>query len=783
MTNGQAGEYSPAPPSRGPWQAEIARRRVVGYLVAAPTLAVAVRLGVDAAAPTAAGAAVPTPDGPAEIFDVNDMATAAAKPTAHLIRLDLRTDGTVHFALPRSENGQGITTSTAMIIAEELDVPVDRVVVSLADARPELVHNQVTGGSNTTIGTWIPIRTAAAIARGRLLEAAALQLEGVPVTALRTLEGSVLAPDGTALPYGDLAEAAAVAEPQPFEATLKSADQFTVIGSPHRRVDARDAVTGRKTFTLDLAVPGALPTMVCRPPTINGTVRSVRNGPAVLAMPGVTHVATLATGVAVRAQTFGQCIDAVRALDVDWGPGTAEGLSDADVLAQLRSNQLPLAVPSVPLLARTVDTSFTFWFASNAALETNCAIADVREDRAEIWSALKAPILAQQQIADRIGLPQDRVTVHVTQGGGSFGRKLFPEAALEAAEASRAMGVPVKLMWHRADDFRQGRVHPMSTSRIRATVVGGEVLTWEHRHTSVKTDFSHGLGEMITATAAQLPVGDIGFSETVFALSQSVHYHFGATTQLLNEANGRFNTSSMRNVYSPNTAVARELTVDTLARAVGKDPYQFRRRFIRTERSRAVLDAVAQAGQWGRPLGPGRAQGLAVHNEYHACTAALVEIDCRPETTGRKVRDAVTGPRVTKVVFAVDAGLVVNPTGFEAQMMGGIVDGIALALTSSLHLRDGHFLEASWDNYAYTRQWNVPFDIQVVIVPSASDEPGGAGELAVAAAGAATATAYARATGTTPTSFPINHDGPLHFEVKPTVPSVPQSPTNGLTHY
>ena len=196
-----------------------------------------------------------------------------------------------------------------------------------------------------------------------------------------------------------------------------------------------------------------------------------------------------------------------------------------------------------------------------------------------------------------------------------------------------------------------------------------------------------------------------------------------------------------------------------------------------------MLEKVAGVGNWGRAMGSYRAQGIAIHNEYHGFTACLIEIDCRPTTVSRPVRDAVTGPRVTRVVFAVDVGLVVNPTGLKAQMMGGIMDGIALALTSSVHLRDGFFLEGSWDNYAYTRQWNVPHDVDVIVMPSHGDEPGGAGELGVAAAFAATATAYARAMKRIPTAFPINHDKPLHFTVKPTVPPIPQSPTNGLTHY
>ncbi|MEZ0069560.1 isoquinoline 1-oxidoreductase beta subunit [Streptacidiphilus sp. MAP12-20] len=758
----------------------VGRRTFLGYVLAASTLTVAATLGEAGLVSARATAAVPSAPEPSELYDLNDMLTDAALPTANLITIQLGTDGTASLALPRAEVGQGITTSSAMLIAEELDLPLDRVRVTLADARPELLFNQLTGASNTTISTFTPIRVAAAIARGRLLQAAATAL-GEPLSALTVSAGVVTASSGATMTYGQLAVAAAGVVTTQVSVTLKAPTQFTVIGTPQSRIDALDAVTGRKQFAMDLSVPGALPTMVCRPPTINGTVRSVQNLAAVLAMPGITDVAVVSTGVAVRGATFGQCIDAVRALQVSWGPGTEDAASDATVLAELAAAELPLVVPPLPLLTQAVDARFTFHFASNSALEPNCAIADVRPGSAEIWAALKSPVVAQEHIAAQLGLPVSAVTVHVTQGGGSFGRKLFFDAAREAAEVSKAMGKPVKLMWHRTDDFRQGRTHPMATSRVRATYSFGQVLSYEQRHTSVATDFSHGLGEVITAMAAKLPVGDIGFSETIFELTQQTPYQFGVTTQLLSEVDKGFNTGSMRNIYSPNVRCAQELVVDRLAAGMNQDPYQFRRAFLKDARARAVLDQVAQAGSWGRAMAPGTAQGIALHPEYHGFVAVLAEIDCTPATTGRQIPDAYTGPRVTKVVCAVDVGLAVNPRGLEAQMMGGIMDGIAITLSAGLHLQNGVFLEGSWDNYFYTRQWNTPPELQIIVMPPTTGTPGGAGELAVAGAMAAVACAYARATGTMPTSFPINHGDPLGFTPLPTVPPIPASPTDGLS--
>ncbi|MDT4940346.1 MAG: isoquinoline 1-oxidoreductase subunit beta [Pseudonocardiales bacterium] len=759
------------------------RRGFLGWVLAAPTLLVGASAFGALAGPEAAGAAILSPPEPADLYDLSDLITDATLPTSMLVKVGVETDGTVTYALPRAEVGQGLTTAVAMIIADGLDVPLDHVRVTLADARPELIWNQFTGSSSSVHTLYRPLRAASALARQRLIAAAAARWS-VAADTLTTRNGVVHGSNGRSAGYGSLSAAAAAST---LTAELVSIDPDLaqrVVGSPRSRIDALAAVTGRKVFTLDLAVPNALPTMVHRPPTINATVASVANLAAVRAMPGVTHVGVISTGVAVRARTFGQCVDAVRALSVTWAGGTVNGQSDATVLARLKKAEIPLLVPKVPLLAKTVEGSFTFYFRSNSPLETNCAVADVRPGSAEVWASLKNPIVTQQTIAKNLGLKQNQVRVHVSEGGGSFGRHLFSDAAYEAVEASRLFGKPVRLMWHRTDDFRHGRTHPMATSRVRATVLGGNVLTYEQRHTSVATDFTHGLGEILLATGAKLPGGNLTFAQTVFMLTQSLPYNFGVTSQLLSEVYryDTFHTGSMRNIYSPDVATARELITDQIAAKVGKDPFTFRKAFVKEVRMRAVLAKLGQVGNWGRAMPPGTAQGIALHSEYKSRVGALVEIDCRPATVNRQVPDAQTGPRVTKVVVVVDVGLTINPRGLEAQMQGGAMDGIATALTSSLHLVNGHFAEGSWDHYFYTRQWNVPPEVQVVIMPDTTGSPGGAGELSAGVVMAAVACAYARATGVMPTQFPINHNQPLGFVPLPTVPPIPQSPTDGLAH-
>ena len=423
------------------------RRRFMGYVMAGSTLVVA----ADITTGRPARAAVPSLPQVPELYDLEDAQTDAALPTSQLITVTITREGRARFEIPRAEVGQGIITSTTMILAEELDLPFDKVDVTLAPARPELLLNQLTGGSNTTFSTYTPIRVAGAIARGRLLEAAAI-LFGTTADRLTTTGGVISDTLGNQATYGDLAEAAASQVVEAVEVLLRPEREFKVIGRPRTRTDARAAVTGAKDFTTDLDVPGALPTMVCRAPEHGGTPRRLTNRAAIVKMPGVTHVAQVPTGIAVRAATFGQCIDAIRAMRVVWNPGPVHGMSDATVLKRLRKGQLPLVVPDVPILAETINTDFAFAFRSSAALEPYAAIADVREDGATFWAALKVPILAQQNLSAALGMPIHQIKVNVITGGGSFGHKLFSDHVVEAALISKAMGVPVKLMWHRADE-------------------------------------------------------------------------------------------------------------------------------------------------------------------------------------------------------------------------------------------------------------------------------------------------------------------------------------------
>ena len=709
----------------------ITRRRLLGYAAAAPTLAVGVRV-----ADAVAGREAPAGAQVTEIVDFTDALTLAALPTQHLLVVEVVPANRVVVHLPRAEVGQGITTAAAQIVAEEIDARLADVDVVLEEARPELLFNQLTGGSNTIHALYGPLRNAAAAARARLVTAAARRW-GVAARDVSTGDTTVTGPGGRTATYGELsAEAAAVTVPA-LPATPKDPEDFTVVGQPTTRIDARDIVTGRARYTQDLAVPGALPCVVARPPTLGGTVRSVDDATA-RALPGVVAVARIPTGVAVVAESFDQALAARDALIVDFRPGPSADLSDADVSARLAAANPGFALPSGSL---TVGRTFEFAFVPHAPLEVLNCVADVRADRAELWLPAKSPIVAAQSVALALGMPADRVTLHVVRGGGSFGRRLFFDPAIEAALVSQAVGRPVRLLWTRADDMRHGRLRPASHHRARATHLLGQVLSYEHRMASITLDGSHGLGELLTAVGADA-LGVVG--QAMFHLSQIDLYHLGVQTRSLREVDLPFPTGSWRSVFSGQVRTVDEVMVDEVARALRRDPLAFRRARLRSARMRAVLDRVASAGSWGRSMEPGRAQGLGLHEEYKSVVAFLVELDARDRAR----------PRVTRAVAAVDVGRAVNPRGLEAQMQGALVDALSVTLQAGVHIDRGAVREGSYTDFRYARMRDTPAEVEVHVMPP-TGEPGGAGELGVPAASAAVVNAWARATGSVPRRFPI----------------------------
>ncbi|MDF2270384.1 molybdopterin-dependent oxidoreductase [Streptomyces coacervatus] len=632
--------------------------------------------------------------------------------------------------LPRVEVGQGITTAVAMMIAEELDARLADVDIPLADARTK--GNQYTGGSNSVVSLYGPACQLAATARARLVTAAARRWH-LPAWSLRTGNTMVIAPDGRTATFGSLSASAAKIRRTAVSAKPKPASEHKVIGRPATRIDARDIVTGKAKYTGDLSVAGAKPTVVARPPTLGGKIVSVDER-AARALPGVHAVVRVPGGVAVVAETFHHAFNARDALKIKWAAGPSASLSDAQIRSRLKAAVPHLGSP--PRGSTQVEGEFEFAFVSHAPMEVLTAIADVRAHRAEIWFSSQTPTDARDSIASATGLPASEVTVHVLRGGGSFGRRLNFDAAIEAALISKAAKRPVKLMWSRNDDTRHGRMRPAGHHRIRASHADGRVVAFAHATASV----SESYGKKGTANQAS-------FVRPVSAPhpSDSGLYNFGRLSGDSGQVELAMPLGAWRSVDSGTTRTAQEIMVDEVARSLGKDPVAFRRTTLRSKAVKAVLDKVAEAGNWGRAMPDGHGQGVAVHEEYGSCVACLAEIDASDPKN----------PRVTKVVMAADVGTAVNPRGLEAQLMGTSIDGISTVLSAGLHIDRGAVREGSFGDFHWARQRNAPLHFEAHIMPS-KGEPGGAGELGVPAASGAVANAYARATGTKPRRFPLN---------------------------
>ncbi len=541
----------------------------------------------------------------------------------------------------------------------------------------------------------------------------------------------VVAPDGRTAPFGSLTGHAARIRRTAVPDRPKPASRHRVIGRPTTRIDARDIVTGRAKYAGDLAVAGAKPTVVARPPTIRGRLVSVDDR-AARALPGVHAVVRVPGGVAVVADTFHQAFRARDALRLTWAPGPLAALSDAQIRARLKAAVPRLGTP--PHGSTPVSGEFAFAFVSHAPMEVLTAVADVRADRAELWFSSQTPMDARDAVAAAVGLRAAAVRVHVVRGGGSFGRRLNYDAAIEAALVSKAARRPVKLMWSRSDDIRHGRMRPASHHRVRASVAGGRVVAFEQVTASVAESYD-GTGPSaqggVRTRSGPLP-------------SDSGLYNFGRVSGGSGGIGLALPLGAWRSVDSGTVRTAEEIVVDEIARSLRRDPVAFRRTTLRNKRVRAVLDKVAAAGHWGRSMSEGTAQGVAVHEEYGSCVACLAEIDTRDPKS----------PRVTKVVMAADVGVAVNPRGLEAQLMGTAIDGISVVVQAGLHIDRGAVREGSYADFRYARQRHAPLVFEAHILPSA-EEPGGAGELGVPAASAAVANAYARATGTVPRSFPL----------------------------
>jgi isoquinoline 1-oxidoreductase beta subunit len=641
-----------------------------------------------------------------------------AAPFAPNAWLRIGADDSVLVLVDRSEMGQGVTTSLPQLLAEELEADWTRIRFEFAPAERAyfnpLFGAQGTGGSTSVRAAWKPLREAGARARTVLIAAAA-QAWGVEPASCRAERGVVIhAVSRRRLAYGRLVERAARL-PVPTTVTLKDPKDWRIAGKALPRLDTRVKVNGTAQFGIDVRVPGMLTALIARSPVFGGTVKRF-DAAAAQAVPGVRHVVQISSGVAVVADGYWPALQGRDALKVAWDEGPVAAVSSATI-AQLFAERAQQAgavarhdgdpEASLAGAAQKVEAVYQMPFLAHATMEPMNCTAQVRPDGVDIWAPTQFQTGAQGVGAQIGGVPPENVAVHTTYLGGGFGRRFELDFIIEAVETSKAVGgVPVKVVWTREDDMRHAQYRPANYHALRAGIdAAGKPVAWTHRVVAPSIMARVFPGTVQNGLDPEAVEGAMGVPYAV----PNVHVDYvltdtGVPVGFWRSVNNSFN------------AFAVETFIDELAAAARQDPYEYRRALLaNAPRHRGVLELAATKAGWGTPLPAGRARGIAVHKSFESFVAQVAEVSV-----------SAGAVRVHRVVCAVDCGLAVNPSTIAAQMQGGIVYGLAAALTGAITIDRGRVVESNFHDYPVLRLAEMPA-VEVHLVAS-TEEPGGVGE-------------------------------------------------------
>jgi isoquinoline 1-oxidoreductase beta subunit len=628
-------------------------------------------------------------------------------------------DGSITVLVKHLEIGQGVTTSLPMILCEELECDWSKVRYELAPAAPEYAHTmfgmQMTGGSSSVTNSYDQLRTVGAQARTMLMQAAAEQWKVKPAD-VRAEKGFVVGPGGKKLSYGQLAEAAARL-PVPENVALKEPRSFTLIGKPTRRIDSLEKIDGKAKFGLDVQRKNLHTALVAHPPVFGARVKSL-NADKVKAVPGVTHVVELSSGVAVVAQNFWAAKKGRDALEIQWDLGPNARLSTADLAAKfLETAKTPGKVArkaanpdAMKAAVKTIVAEYQVPFLAHAPMEPlNCTV-EVRNDGAEVWVGSQFQGVDHAAAAKTLGLKPEQVKLNTMLAGGGFGRRANPASdyVVEACEIARQVKVPVKVVWTREDDIRGGYYRPMYVHRAEVGLdAQGKAIAWNHAIVGPSIVAGTAFEGMMVKDGVD-PTSAEGVSDSPYDVP-----NFNVT---LHTVDAGVPVLWWRSVGHSHTAFVMETMIDELAAAAGKDPVAFRHELLaKHPKIVRVLDLAASKANWGAPLPKGRARGVAVHESFGSICAQVAEVSLN----GNEIR-------VHKVTAAFDCGLVVNPLTVEAQLQSAIAFGLSAALYSEITLKDGQVQQSNFHDYRVLRLNEMPL-VEVHLVPG-GDRPTGVGE-------------------------------------------------------
>jgi len=585
-------------------------------------------------------------------------------------------------------------------------VEFPRVLVPTQDGAfqktTELLHLQITGGSTSIRATGVyGMRVAGAAAREMLLQAASDEW-GVPVTDLVTENSHVTHPaTGRREAYAHFAAAAAAMTP-PSSPTMKSPEDFKIMGVSKPRLDLPSKVDGSAEFGIDVSIEGMKYATIAAAPVFGGTVKRVDDS-AARAMPGVIDVVNLGDAVATVAEGYWQAKQALAKVDIEWDATEHDLQSSAGIFEQFDRDMLTatengdtkedMAIGDAGSALAAADTvierTYRVPYLAHSCMEPMNAVARVGDDRCEVWTGTQNPLGFRYSVADALEMDAENVEINNYFMGGGFGRRSQPDTAIQAAKIARATGVPVKLIWSREEDIQHDHYRPAITSSFKATLGNdGKPLAWDNLFVD-----KH---EPIEAPHILYDVPN----QYVHYVDSPTHVPFGAWRSVDHSQHGFFTESF----------------IDELAFEAGVDPYAYRRDLLASKpRHLNVLNETAKKAGWDQPLGEGRGRGISLQESFGSIVGQVVEVTVKGSDVS-----------VDRVVVVADCGFAVSPDGLIAQMESGVVYGLTAALYGEINIENGRVVEGNYDTYPALRMDKAPV-IETHIVNS-MEAWGGAGE-------------------------------------------------------
>ena len=680
--------------------------------------------------------------------------------------VQIGSDGVVAIVCHRSEMGQGIKSSLPVRIADELGADPAKIVVVQGDG-DERYGDQNTDGSFSIRGPFELVRKAAATARTMLITAAAQRWK-VPADRLVAHDDAVH--DGKrSLSFGELAVAAAKL-PVPKQVVLRAIKDLPHVGKALPLRDAPDQVTGRAIYAADVRLPGMLVAVVARPPVLFGKVGKLDDARA-RAIPGVRKVVKLPApvapidmqplgGVAVIADHTWAALRGRAALDITWDHGANEAHDSAAYTTQLLAavrvpgeavRTVGDADAALKSAAKLVEAEYVVPYLAHAAMEPPAAVARFDGKRCEVWACTQSPQTAQKQLAKSLGLEVKDVTVHVTLLGGGFGRKSFPDFAVEAALLAREAGAPVRVQWTRDDDLRHSTYHAISAQSLAAGLdANGKVVAWRQRvaFPSISSTFDVAAIRPSAADEISMGLSDLPLAAPNVSVQTGVapaHLRIGWLRSVCNIQHAFAVDSFIDELAHAAKRDPRDMLVETLgpARALTAagqgvtklDNYgeTIEHNPIEVGRLHRVIEKVTQMAGWGKSSRP---LGLAAHASFASYVAIVAQVSKGP-------RGDV---RVDEAWIAADAGTLINPDRVRYQMEGAFVFAMSNALHGAITVEKGAVVQRNYRDYKVLRMPDAPRAIHVELIPSDAT-PGGAGEPGVPPTAPAIANAWFALTG------------------------------------